>query len=62
MADSILAVTRRELHPFITSSEVQEGSLVLLTKYHLASGKKVQGNGNVWYERSKNTVRLIDSR
>ena len=47
-ADPHSALTRRELHPFINAGEIQEGSFVSATKYHLASGEKVGGNGSVW--------------
>ena len=44
------ALIKRELHPFITEREIQEGSFVLVTRYHLSTGQKVEKPGNVWYE------------
>jgi len=47
-SDNLVAVTRHELHPYITSREIQDGSVVLLTKYRLVQQKKLNRSGVVW--------------
>jgi hypothetical protein len=39
------AVLRHELHPFVTSGEISEGCVVLLTRYKLGKARRLNGDG-----------------
>ncbi|CAD6565194.1 MAG: hypothetical protein ASARMPRED_006506 [Alectoria sarmentosa] len=46
---TIQAVVRRRLHKWLTTSDVREGSYVILKEYDLARGKRLHGEGDVFY-------------
>ena len=43
-----VAVLRREIHPYLSSREIKDGTIVSVTNYRLAQGKKLNGTGIVW--------------
>ena len=46
---TIQAVLKPEIHPYVTSREICDGSIVLVTKYRLEKANKLNGQGSVWY-------------
>jgi hypothetical protein len=44
-----IALLRHELHPFISSGKVREGSFLEIKDYHLMSAPRRTGHGVVWY-------------
>ena len=47
LTDKLVAVLKREIHPYVTLGDIREGSYVALTRFELASSKKLRGNGSV---------------
>ena len=43
----LLAVLKSDVHPFITSCDIHEGTYVEITKYELARGRRLKGDGTV---------------
>ena len=43
------ALLKSDLHPFVTVGEIREGSYVHVTKYQLARGQKLVGDGYILY-------------
>ena len=41
------AVVQRRLYKWLTTFDVREGSYVILKEYHLATGKRLRGDGEV---------------
>ena len=41
------AILRQEIHPFVKTGEIREGSYVSVTKYNLARRKRLRGDGEV---------------
>ena len=46
---TIQAVLKPEIHPFVTSRDIRDGSVVLLTRYELRQAKRLNGEGHVLY-------------
>ncbi|KAF6221664.1 hypothetical protein HO133_001632 [Letharia lupina] len=46
---TIQAVVKRRLHKWLTTFNVREGSYVVLKEYNLARGKRLGGEGDVFY-------------
>lgn len=46
---TIQAVIKRRLHKWLTTFDVREGSYVILKEYNLARGKRLHGEGEVFY-------------
>ncbi|MCJ1324782.1 hypothetical protein MMC10_001444 [Thelotrema lepadinum] len=46
---TIQTVLKPEIHPYVTSRDICDGSIVLVTKYRLEKAKRLNGEGNVWY-------------
>ena len=47
------AILKREIHPFVKTGEIREGSFVNVTKYNLARRKRLRGEGEVVYVEGK---------
>ena len=45
----VQAVLRSEIHPFVTSREIRDGSIVLVTRYEIKQAKRYNGKGHVLY-------------
>ena len=43
-----VALLKHELHPFVNSGEIHEGSYLLIDGYHLAQLPRQSGNDFVW--------------
>ena len=52
----VKALPRRELHPFLASKEIQDGSIVLITKYRLTKAKKLSSSGDIWFVSARDTA------
>lgn len=46
---TIQAVVKRRLHKWLTTFDVREGSYIVLKEYELARGKRLHGEGDVFY-------------
>ena len=46
---TIQAVLKPEIHPYVTSRGISDGSIVLVTRYRLEKAKRANGQGSIWY-------------
>ena len=45
---SSIGIPRREIHPFLASQEINEGTIAVVDKYRLSKASKLSGEGEVW--------------